>query len=156
MNRLSAKATIIIEDLERRLAENARLQERVKEAERHDCGYALQRTLEIAERQMALAKVRGEELEGRFKPFLKRLIEATEPYSHENTDTSGAAELLFNIQEDAVMLRAVMTPEEASLGEKESCSTCKGTRIAPVADEDLGGKGVTMSSCSDCVGSASD
>jgi hypothetical protein len=31
------------------------------------------------------------------------------------------------------------------------CPTCKGTRIAPVADEDLGGSGVTMSSCPDCV-----
>ena len=50
------------DDLE---AENARLQERVKELEKHDCGYALQRTLEIAERQMALAKVRGEALEKR-------------------------------------------------------------------------------------------
>ncbi len=45
----------------------------------------------------------------RFGPFLKRLIGATKPY-HENEDTpSGAAELLFYIHEDAVMLRAVLT-----------------------------------------------
>jgi hypothetical protein len=43
-------------------AENARLQERVEEAETHDCGYALTKALEIAERQMALAERRKEVL----------------------------------------------------------------------------------------------
>ncbi len=33
----------------------------------------------------------------------------------------------------------------------QTCDTCKGTRVAPVADEDLGGEGITMSSCPDCV-----
>ena len=58
-------------------AENARLQERVEEAER------------------------------RVKPFLKRLIEATKPY-HENEDEPKAAETLFDVYEDAVMLRAAI------------------------------------------------
>ncbi len=39
----------------------------------------------------------------------------------------------------------------AALGEKAPCPTCKGTRVAPIADEDLGGEGITMSSCPDCV-----
>ena len=49
----------------------------------------------------------------RFNPFLKRVIEATKPY-HENEDAPKAAETLFNIYEDAVMIRALAaTPEEA-------------------------------------------
>ena len=40
----------------------ARLQERVEEAEAHDCGYALTRVLEIAERQLALAERRKKAL----------------------------------------------------------------------------------------------
>jgi hypothetical protein len=39
----------------------------------------------------------------------------------------------------------------AALAPREPCDTCKGTRVAPVADEDLGGEGITMSSCPDCV-----
>ena len=39
----------------------------------------------------------------------------------------------------------------AALAQGKPCDTCKGTRVAPVPDEDLGGAGVTMSSCPDCV-----
>ncbi|KKL59429.1 hypothetical protein LCGC14_2215400, partial [marine sediment metagenome] len=48
-------------------------------------------------------------LERRVRPFLKRLIAATKPYhENEDADTSGAAELLFYIHEDAVMFRAAL------------------------------------------------
>ena len=43
-------------------AERDALQARVKEAEAHDCGYALTRVLEIAERQLALAERRKDAL----------------------------------------------------------------------------------------------
>ena len=36
------------------------------------------------------------------------------------------------------------------------CPTCGGTGVAPVADADLGGAGVTNSPCSDCGGSGKD
>ena len=45
------------------VSELACLQARVEEAEVHDCGYALTRVLEIAERQLALAERRKEALE---------------------------------------------------------------------------------------------
>ncbi len=54
--------------------------------------------------------------ERRFRPFLKRLIEATKPY-HENEDAPEAAETLFNIYEDAVMIRAALVARPK--GEKE-------------------------------------
>ena len=53
----------------------------------------------------------GEELERRFRLFLKRVIAVTKPY-HENRNESEAAETLFDIYEDAVMLRAALAPGE--------------------------------------------
>ncbi len=59
----------------------------------------------------------GEELERRFRLFLKRVIAVTKTY-HENRNESEAAETLFDIYEDAVMLRAALAPgEEKSSGE---------------------------------------
>ncbi len=58
----------------------------------------------------ALAERRKKALERRVRPFLKRVIEATKPY-HENRDWPDAAEMLFNIYEDAVMARAAIEEE---------------------------------------------
>ena len=65
---------------------------------------------EIHGLETALSK--AQELLRRFRPFLKRILEATERYTDEaNRDDPEATELLFNIYEDAVMLRASLPKE---------------------------------------------
>ncbi len=93
-------------DLERQLTEERRVSDGL-----HTAVLLGSKEQERLERQLADARGKLR----RFTPFLKRLIEATKPY-HENRDEPEAAETLFNIYEDAVVVRALaITPE----GEKE-------------------------------------
>ena len=150
-----------IADLE---AENARLQERVEEAVER--GVRLLKSIErlYEERRLieedfspeawekilqgieraeterdgykALAERRGEALEADVQWFVKQW----ELYM--NCGQRGAAEEV-SVLLDGARAAIAATPEEP-------CKTCGGSRVAPVDDSDLGGKGVTMSLCPDC------
>lgn len=55
-------------------------------------------------------------------------------------------------EEHPLYIRGEAAQLKARAALAPACVTCGGTRVAPVSDEDLGGKGITMSSCPDCAG----